>query len=204
MAPTEKAPAWQPPAVLIAVIALLAALTGCSKAPDVANPLRYAKDGISFAYPANWRISDSGNNESIRYVVAEGPGEVLFIAQVYPRDKALPLNEFAEWFSAEARSAMPFGEAKSTAFSDIEKDFGEKRLLGVREEVSIVLLGIGVPHLREYLAEASAEQVNYLISQSSSEDWPDVEPGLRLIITTFDAGAWSEKEAPRRSVQSKQ
>lgn len=190
--------------LLPAVIALLAALTGCGKAPDIANPLRYDKDGIGFAYPANWRISDSGSNDSIRYVVAEGPGEVLFIAQVYPRDKAVPLHEFAQWFSAEARGAMPFGEARSAAFADIEKDFGETRLSGIREELSIVLLGMQVPHLREYFVEESADQVTYLISQSSSEDWPVVEPGLRLIIATFAAGAWGEKETPRRSVQSKQ
>lgn len=172
----------------IALIFLLALLSGCDNTPDIANPLSYSKDGITFSYPGNWRVSDSGGTESTRYVIAEGPGDILFIAQIYPRDEAVELDEFAEWFSEEAGNNMPIGKADSTSFSAINQHFGEKRLTGVREEVSMVLLGVKVPHVREYYAEPSSDQVVFMVGQAPREDWTAVEPGLSLIISTFNAG----------------
>lgn len=171
------------------LLILLAVLSGCDNTPDTAHPLSYNKNGITFSYPGNWTVTEEGVNEAMRYVIVEGPGNGLFLAQIYPKDDALDIAAFAEWFSAESNQSLPVGKVDKVSFAVSERRFGAKTLSGIKEEFAVVLLGERVPHVREYYAERSADSIAFMVSQSSTEDGPTVGPALSQILASFTSRA---------------
>jgi len=169
------------------VVILMVAITlwGCERGADVSSPAQYNKSGISFSYPGNWEVVEDVEESDFRYLTVESPGDAIFIIAVYQKQDALPLKDYVKEFSAMTREEMPIGDIGESSFASINKLAVPNSKEGIQEKVPMRLLGVEVPHVREYYLVESGDKVAFLISQVATEDLGHVEPGFKLIFDKF-------------------
>ncbi|UCH40448.1 MAG: hypothetical protein JSU67_01720, partial [Gammaproteobacteria bacterium] len=83
----------------------MSAIQGCDYLPSNSPPATFQNDIVQFEYPHNWEVSDGGAPGGLQYVIIDGPSSTEIILQIFPREGAPSLNEFAEWFSQEFQQA---------------------------------------------------------------------------------------------------
>jgi hypothetical protein len=186
--PNSKFTGWNVPVVVVGAASfalILISFLGLERAADISSPASYAKQDIRFSYPRNWEVTEDVQREGYRYLFVESPGAAMFIAQIYSKQDAVPLSKFAERFSAQARQDIPVANIGRSSFSAIEKATVSGRKKGIREGLSLTLLGMQVPHTREYYLIDANDKIAYLISQTATEDLSKVQPGFNLIFRSF-------------------
>lgn len=171
---------------LTILIITLVTLTGCERAADISSPAFYEKQNIRFSHPGNWDVTEDVTQVDIRYLFVESPGDAIFIAQIYKKEDAVSLNEYAKWFSEQSKQETPFGDIGGNSFSQVSKQMLSGTHAGIKETFAIELLGETVPHVREYYSVETDTKVAFLISQTATEDLAKVEPGFDLIYGSFD------------------
>ena len=157
----------------------------CEKKADISSPKFYEKNKVSFSYPKNWRITEDVEETEMRYIFIETPGDAIFIIQIYSKEEALSLSEYAEWSSEEARKQTPLGMRPKGKFSEIEKKFQSKKLKGIREYMNIIVLSESVPHITDYYKVEYGDKAVFLICQVAVEDLKMVKPGFEIILKSF-------------------
>ena len=95
----------------------------------------------------------------------------------------MPLREYAEWFSSRSKAETSFGNVSKSAFSATEEAAASPV---VREQFSITIFGVEVPHIRTYYIRESSQKVAFLIAQAATEDLSMVESGFALILRSFN------------------
>jgi hypothetical protein len=161
-------------------------LAGCERAADISSPEIYERQQIRFSYPGNWDVTEDATEDIVRYLFVETPGDAIFIAQIYKKEDAVTLNEYAKWFSEQSKQETPFGDIGGNSFSQTNKKMLSGTHAGIKETFAIKLFGETVPHVREYYSVETDTKVAFLISQTATEDLAKVEPGFDLIYSTFD------------------
>lgn len=169
----------------ISLLCILIIIAACEQNADTSKPLNYAKDTISFAYPENWTVTEDKQEDDVRYLFIETPGDAIVLVQIYPIQDAVSLKEYAEWFSKEVIKETPVAERSVGNFEDINRTINGVTLTGMRQKFSITLLGIDVPHTAEYYRIEKGNKVAFLISQTASEDLAKVNGGFELLLGTF-------------------
>jgi hypothetical protein len=180
--------------ISIIPIILICFLFGCEKAADISSPAIYKKRSIHFSYPKNWKITEDAEQKDTRYIFIESPGDAIFIIQIYPKQDAISLNEFAEWFSAQTEQENSIGNINKSSLSAVEKSLYSAKTKGIKEKFSIALLGMQVPHIREYYSIDSGNKIAFLVSQTATEDLNKVEVGFNLILGSFFLEKHSENQ----------
>jgi len=170
--------------VLISFVFLIL-LTACEKAADITSPNLYNKQGISFSYPGNWDLTEEDLAENVTFVSVESSGSAIFMLQVYKEEGASTLEEFATWYSTETKVDVPIGKITSEPLINIKKNIKSLETKGIQESFAITLLGLKVPHKREYYLIKHSGRVVYLISQLAVEDQKKNDPGFDLIYHSF-------------------
>ncbi|RFA29286.1 hypothetical protein CAI21_09375 [Alkalilimnicola ehrlichii] len=165
---------------LLLVLIVIAGLAGCEKAADVASPELYEKHGVSFSYPGNWKITEDAQQGSVRQIIVESPGDAIVIALIYPAADAVSLNEFAERFASHVQQEASIITMDKATFSS-----SPEANTRIRERFNVSLLGVKVPHVREYNRAEGGDTVAFLVSQAAEEDLAKVKPGFELIVDTF-------------------
>jgi len=170
---------------ILSLFCIIIFIASCERMADTSNPIIYEKNGISFSHPRNWKVTEDEDLIYFRYIIVESPGSALFIAQIYSQQDALSLNEYAEWFSDQAKDATPIAKRTEGKFSKIGINVNDLLLKGIREEFSIKILSLNVPHIADYYRLQKENKVAFLISQSSIEDINKVAVGFTLLIKSF-------------------
>jgi hypothetical protein len=171
-------------ALNVLLIALfLLTLAGCGeKSADTANPQSYSKGGMEFEYPGNWEITEDAQQDSIRYIIIESPGDAIFIVHFHPADEAVGILEFADSFAQMAKEETPIGNVSASEFGEISNTDGYEALT---EKMSITLMGETVPHTRIHRRKRIADRVCFLIGHVADEDRSLVESGFEQIFASF-------------------
>jgi len=170
---------------LAALVVLAAGLTLAScggKKADTAHPITYRKDGLSFQMPGNWRVTEDASEEGIRYLFVEEPGDAIVVVQLLGADDALGIAEYARSFAEQAKEGTDVGTLSASTFSRAGEAGGYETL---RETFHMTLLGVTVPHTRDYRRRLFGDQVCFLVAQVSDEDRGLVTGGFRLITSTL-------------------
>ncbi len=170
---------------LIGLVSILIIIASCDRAADVSEPVSYDKAGINFLYPQNWKITDDGELDNIRYVLLESPGDAIFIAQVYLLEDAVSLKEYADWFSDEAIKETPIFERTTGNFIKIEAEISGENVAGLRQDFSINVFKLAVPHVAEYYRLEKDDKVAFLVSQAAKEDLKHEAEGFNLLLKSF-------------------
>lgn len=168
-------------AILLAVV-IGVSLSGCEKAAEVAKPLSYEKEGVSFQFPSNWTVTEDVTEDDFRYIFVESPGDSIFIFHIYAEGDEMDLREYAEWFSGEMKVALPIGTPGESTFTPTERETGAGRLEGLLEDLPVTFLGERVDQKHEYVRIEAGGRVVYLIASAPAEDLELVAPGFDLIF----------------------
>src|SRR4030095_3754404 len=159
------------------------ALVSCERTANVTQPKAYNKDGIQFQYPDNWKVTADSQNESMRHLVIETPGEAILIIQVFTPDDSVPMSDFVREFSSNAQQELPrFATSTASTFGEPEERDGYK---SVSEQFSIKAVGEGVPHTRIYKQKRFGSKMIYVVSQVASEDEDLVGAGFDQITSSL-------------------
>jgi len=161
-------------------------LIACGEpAADISKPSNYNKNGIDFSYPSNWEVTEDSQVEDVRYLFIETPGDAIVIMQLYTQENASDLQEYAEWFSSVSKEETPLAERITKNFSTVVLKTNNGSIKGVRENFSIKLVGINIPHRIDYYRINGKQYAAYIICQSATEDLKKVAPGFALITKSF-------------------
>lgn len=165
--------------------ALMALGTSCERVADVSSPLSYAKEGISFLYPGNWKIEDDENLEGTKFLSVESPGDALFLVMESPDDGTGTLQEFVKSFSESFGGEIPIGTVEKPTSSDIQRKGKTGQLRGIRQRIEISLLGERTSFIQEFFAVKASGKTAFLVCQSPEEDFDKTEPAFDQIIGSF-------------------
>lgn len=145
-------------------------------AADTAHPKKHVRPGFSFDYPGNWTIeADDPENDPDHHVNVESPGACMTMLLVFD----LPLDP-AENVQAQVDAFVPkvISAPSRTPFTQWGKYTGQGALLKGK------MLGLLEGSVRVF-SHASESRTFIAVEQCYDEDMKDVEPGLRLVESSF-------------------
>lgn len=170
---------------IFALVSIIIFTTSCQQAADVSNPVAYDKAGIKFDYPKNWSITEDDELKDVRFVLLESPGNAIFIIQVYREEDAALIREYADWFTDEAIKETPVFERTAGDYTKISATIDGETVSGLRQNFSINVFKLAVPHVAEYYRVEKGNKAAFLISQAAEEDLVNEAAGFELIIKSF-------------------
>ncbi len=170
---------------IICLISVFVLLVSCEQAADVSVPVTYDQNGIYLQHPKNWKITEDAEQDDVRYMIVESPGDAIFIVQVYLAEDAVSINEYAEWFSDEAIKETPVVERTVGEFNEIEATINGEKVTGLRQNFSIKVFNLDVPHVSEYYRVEKGNKVGFIICQAAQDDLKKVKTGFDLLINSF-------------------
>lgn len=167
---------------------LLLSLSACVEKPaDIKNRLQYKNDGISFFYPGNWEVTEDTVVEAVRFIFIETPGDAIMKIEIYPIDQSFELKEFVE-LDIEAlinRTPEILNLAKDNEIAEVKTSIRGIEYSGLKYELGISILGVDIPHVSEFYALHSNDNVAYLVSQVAKDDLRRVNVGFKLVLSSF-------------------
>ena len=175
------------PAILSILVILSFAflVSSCEKIAETGKPQQYKGDGFSFTYPGNWNISEDVDEEGMRYLIVESPGNAIFLAQVYDEETAPDLDTYAQWYSDQAKTQMPFGTAEPGKRTKNERRIDGELRSGLYERFDVRLAGTRTPQILEYYRVDSGGKAYILVSFVPDTDLDQVSPGFDQIFGSF-------------------
>lgn len=168
--------------ILLTALLCLFLVQACEYLPGNSPPLTFDNDILRFDYPKNWKVDSGGATGGLQYVIIDGPSSTEAIFQIYPKQGAPTLQEFADWFSQEFQQLISFGEIRKISFSETTKTIGDLEMTGIREQFMLTVFGFEVPHSREYFAYSRGELLFFLVFQISDDGatlWGESLAGIR-------------------------
>ena len=159
-------------------------LIGCGEPiAQTKKPQLYNKNGVSFSYPGNWKITeDISLGADARVILIESPGDAIMCIQIYPEKQALSLVDYAKWFESNSATNVPFLKVTKSTFGTTQKHGVFERITA---DFSVVLLGENVPHTREFRRRQFASSFCYFTCQVASKDHDKTTSGFDQVLNSF-------------------
>ncbi len=161
-------------------------LLSCEKAADVGHPQDYNKQGLSFQYPGNWKLTEGEPDGNYSYINIKSPGNALMMV-LYFKDLESPmvLINIAQTMSSMFKEELKLGSMREEDFKGIEGVVSSNYVKGVRETFVLDMYGTVVPHHRDYYKAERSNDVVLFLSQAADEDSEIAETGFEFIRNTF-------------------
>ncbi|MBQ1784044.1 MAG: hypothetical protein II007_10355 [Gammaproteobacteria bacterium] len=166
--------------VMFSVVALL--VGGCDERPPATEPKavpavnQYQDEQVSFSYPKRWRVTDTFALMGMQTIMVEGSGDRLATVESRPTNLAPPLELYVAQASPQFRKQMAqLGLVSSSSYSAIERAAGAETIIGVEERVTVTVLGLEFPYVREYYHVTGNNFGAYLSTQTSAKDQAKAE-----------------------------
>lgn len=152
---------------------------GRPNSPEVIG--RYAKNGLSFSYYSNWKITEDYMAEGkVRSITVENEANGIFIIALFPLDSPITLREFAANVAKERPGNMG-GTVSETQGFTIIRTIGGQSIQGIRHQFSVSLLGATVPNTQDFF-HLKTDKANVVIMlYAPDEDWEKSERGFQVI-----------------------
>ena len=157
----------------------------CEKTADISNPIENSKSGVHFSIPGHWIVTEDEDNNDFRYIFIESPGDAIFMVEVYRYENPFSLKEYVDLSVEEYRNDFYMGKVNRNTFSEINIKAAAREWDGIRNQFSVKVMGIEVPHVQDFYAIESESRVAYLSSQVAEEDFEKVSDGFELILKSF-------------------
>lgn len=179
---------FRAPTSLFVVLFALLLIVACGDKAKLDKPKTYHKGKISFSYPSNWDIDQEVVESDIHYVVLTTPGQGLFVVQAHISDFAMSLEDFSQWFSEEARAALPLLTRSEGVFEPIESLPSDELSSGVLEKFTIGLFGQEVPHKAHYYLAQGEKLDAFIITQYRTDIEGELALGYEHIFDSLIVG----------------
>jgi hypothetical protein len=169
---------------------LLPFFSACEKMADVNSPQFYSKDGLSFSYPGNWKITEEEAFEALgektKTINVESPGDAIVIICAYGFEVDQTLKEFAKEFSDSMKDEIPLGKVGESRFSEITREGKAGQMQGFRNKLEMTFVGENIPHVQEFFALKKKGKTAFIVCQSAEEDVEMTEPAFRQIVGSLE------------------
>ncbi len=177
--------------ILSFLVALLPFFSACEKMANIDSPQSYSKDGLSFSYPGNWKITEEEVFEEItRFINIESPGNANVMICFYDFEDDETLMEFATEFSrdmaSEIEDTIPLSKVGKIEFSKVTREGVSGPIEGLSNKIPLVFLGQKVPQVLEYFTLKKQSKTVFIVCQSSEEDLEKTEPAFKQIVETLE------------------
>lgn len=180
----------------IFAIAVCFLAASCEFAGKLINPQKklranivtkvYEKDGLSFSYPDNWRVTEDTILEgATRYLTLEDADNSVFIITLPEAGYTMDLDEYSGNFIDVLKKEVPFGEVVGEGSVEINRIIQGESLKGVRKNFSIKLLGEKVPHTTDFFSVTQGDRQALIAVQSPDEDLKAADPEFEVIFNSL-------------------
>lgn len=177
---------------LLAIIAACVLAMGCGIVSKLVSPQKkmrasittkvYEKDGLSFSYADNWKISeDEIVSDRVRYLTVEDADNTVFAVTLFPAGYAMELTEYSDSFMEGLKKEIPYGEIVGLKSGETQRIIGDQMRNGIRRNFTMTLLGEKVPHTTDFYSVAIGEREAIIAIQAPDEDWSAAEPEVDVI-----------------------
>jgi len=164
-------------------VVLLLLLSSCGeRTARIDKPESYNSGGLQFEYPGNWKVTDDTDQDEIRQITVESPGDAIVIIQLFPALGEVGIQDYAQIFSSAARENTPIGIISPSEFSNVEGADGYEIL---KEKFSISVLGQSTPFTRTFRRKVIDDTVCFIVANVSDEDQSKVVRGFEQICETL-------------------
>ncbi|WP_444995846.1 hypothetical protein [Aliikangiella sp. IMCC44359] len=171
-----------------AFLLLFFLVAACSeKKADLEKQKTYEKQGLSFTYPANWKVTEDSVNEGVRFIFIESPGAAITKIEVYPKEESFDLKEFVKLDIDAIKQGMPgIFDLDDNTMEQIETFINGISFGGYKYEYNVSVVNIDIPHISEFYLYSSELKNAYITNQVAVEDFEKVKEGFRLVLSTFN------------------
>ena len=178
--------------IRLLVLILVFSQAACAVVERIANPVKkerkaivtkqYEKDGLSFAYPDNWQVTEDAPIENgIRHINVEDSDSSLFVLNVMSSEFEVDLDDYATNFVKALPASLPIGKVVKVESGTTSRVVSNKNYEGVRRKYSVSLLSQIVPHTADFFF-VTGEKTNALVMMMSpDEDWNAAEKEFQVI-----------------------
>ncbi len=155
-------------------------------APAASAAAIQQKNSLGIAPPADWQITEDSTADGIHTVIVESPHDGLLIAQRFstPPDSPSVLSQ-AQAFAQQFAASLALGHVSNVRFEAVQDAAVFPGRAGVREQFTLHVLGIELPHQRHYYRIDSDQQSLFLIVQCADEDLAANVDGFRQILSAL-------------------
>ena len=155
---------------------------------------KYDKDGLVFEYPTGWTVIDDSTQEDVRYVFIESSDGAVSVIQVFSKEEAPTLEQFATSYSEQTQIVPTLPEDGSTPVApqiaatelmSITRDLDGQTYEWIVETVPGEIGGIATNDYREYFRKDSDRFSAFLINQVNNDVLTANEGSFELIFRTL-------------------
>ncbi len=180
----------------IFIIAICFGLASCQSVEKIIdsnkNPQKefvtkvYEKNGLSFSYANNWRISeDTVLEDGIRLVQVEDSDNTLFVITIPKLGNTINLGEYSENFMKNLTSEIPIGKISKVRNSEVNRTIDNQQYTGIRKKFSMTLLGENIPHITDFFLITQQDADTVITIQVPEEDWNVADTEIQIIADSL-------------------
>ena len=168
----------------------------CQIVEKIINPVKkerkiittkvYEKNGLSFSYPDNWKVTeDSILEEGSRYINVEDADDSLLIITLFGADSYVDLNEYVENFEKNLSANIPVGKIIHGTMGETSRVIKGQNYNGKRYKYSISLAGENMPHTTDFFSIDGEKLNGVIMIQAPDEDWKATEKEFQVIFDSI-------------------
>ncbi len=147
------------------------------KTRNISETQHYAKDGLSFSYPSNWRITkDEVYRELGRFVSVADAKDGVFMISLFPAEIPLELGEYADEMKSEWES-----KAKDVQTSEIAASVLLEPTKGIRHR----FLFADTAHTQDIFLVRRSKKIAVLAIQNTDKNWEATNSQFQIILDSL-------------------
>lgn len=145
----------------------------------------YQKNGLAFSMPQDWKVTEDVSRNGARYLFVEPPGNAVVVVNVFTKARELGFKEYVNNMIDEAIKETTTANRTRGSLTEVQTPLKGHNFHGYRNDFSITLATITVPHTQTFYDFATPTQTAYVSFQAANEDMAAVKEGFDLVLSTF-------------------
>lgn len=165
------------------------ALSACqpSLPPASDETQNYNQQGVTFTYPADWRINkDDSNSEGRRIEISSRRTDFLVIDMPAQSNSPTAVTDYADAKDKQADAQLPIGSTEFLEQQTLSFQDGPQDLQGISRTLSFQILGFEVDRLqREYYRRLIDGKAVYFTAENREETFEASRERYRALVRSF-------------------
>ncbi|WP_120497448.1 hypothetical protein [Kiloniella sp. EL199] len=170
----------------ICALLLAFVLFACEEQADLSNSQAYAKDGVSFTMPGNWKVTDDTAEEGFRYISIESSGDAVVGVSVFYNSVRIELEDYVDLIIENFNAELPVGSRNRGEVFEFTPDNRENIIKAIRNQFAITLASVEVPHTSDFYEMMANSDSVVIFTQVSDEDKDLVQQGFDQLINSLE------------------
>ncbi|MES2934417.1 MAG: hypothetical protein V4805_13120 [Pseudomonadota bacterium] len=156
-------------------------LVACDGHAATGSQSTYASDGITFNYPANWKIVKDEKNKFVHLIFVDSPQTAGFSITTSPKSSAESLSDYATDHSRRVAITMASSKINKPTLVTTATPAGTV----ITEKFTLHPDDDPINFIHEYRLVKSKQRVAHLVSKMPEDELENTAAGFALILKTF-------------------